>query len=88
MPIWGISPAEQAGCWVLPRRTGQVTAYTLDPLSTDVWNETPLQSVQNLAEFNLVAVVTDDPDKARAWIEQVQYIPRWRPAGHGSQRPV
>jgi len=25
-----------------------------------------------LADFNLVAVVSDDPDRARAWIEQVQ----------------
>ena len=68
----GYIPGGASGLLGFAQAPRQVTPYALDPLSTDVWNETPLQSVQNLAGFNLVAVVTDDPDKARAWIEQVQ----------------
>lgn len=36
------------------------------------WDQAPLQSVQSIRDFALVVVLTDDPDRARAWVEQVQ----------------
>ena len=32
----------------------------------------PLQGVSSLADFSLVMVIVDDPDTARAWVEQAQ----------------
>ena len=36
------------------------------------WKATPLAGVRQINDFDLVVVVSDDPDVARAWIEQVQ----------------
>ncbi len=36
------------------------------------WRAAPLQGLARLADFDLVVVIADDPDVARAWIEQVQ----------------
>jgi hypothetical protein len=36
------------------------------------WNGAPLQAEQGLAQFALVLVLTDSPDTARIWIEQVE----------------
>ncbi len=38
---------------------------------TNVWATQPLQGVQQLSDFELVVVLTDDLNSARAWIEQV-----------------
>jgi hypothetical protein len=38
------------------------------------WENSPLQNVQNLADFALVTVITENPETARAWIEQVQPV--------------
>jgi hypothetical protein len=52
-----------------PRKT---SPYALDPQSTYVWGQPPLQTAEQLSDFNLVAVITDNADKSRSWIEQVQ----------------
>jgi hypothetical protein len=36
------------------------------------WDQPPLNSIQTITDFAAVLVVADDPDTARAWIEQVQ----------------
>ncbi len=36
------------------------------------WETPPLAGVHRLSDFALVMVITDDPDIARAWVEQVQ----------------
>lgn len=36
------------------------------------WSASPLDAVQSVADFAMVLVLTDDPDIARSWIEQVQ----------------
>ncbi|MCB2178714.1 hypothetical protein KQH61_04805 [bacterium] len=36
------------------------------------WDASPLDSVQSVKDFAMVLVLTDDPDIARSWIEQVQ----------------
>jgi hypothetical protein len=50
----------------------QITPYAVDVNSTYVWGQAPMQRVQTISDFDLVAVLTEDADKARAWIEQVQ----------------
>jgi hypothetical protein len=35
------------------------------------WQTAPLQNVNGLSDFALVVVLTDDPNTARGWIEQV-----------------
>jgi hypothetical protein len=37
-----------------------------------VWDLPPLENINALADFTLVVVITDDPDVARSWIEQVE----------------
>jgi hypothetical protein len=56
-------PAGLAGFTEAPR---QVIPYSLG------WENGPLTEIQSLADFNLVMVVTESPDTARAWVEQVQ----------------
>ncbi len=36
------------------------------------WEQAPLNAVQTIRDFALVLVITDDPDVARSWVEQVQ----------------
>jgi len=36
------------------------------------WDQAPLNAVQTIRDFALVLVITDDPDVARSWVEQVQ----------------
>jgi hypothetical protein len=36
------------------------------------WETTPLEGVTSLSDFALVVVITEDPEDARVWIEQVQ----------------
>ena len=36
------------------------------------WNLAPLDSIQTIRDFDMVLVITDDPDVARSWVEQVQ----------------
>jgi hypothetical protein len=36
------------------------------------WETQPLQGIQAISDFALVVVITNDPDSARYWIEQVQ----------------
>ncbi|MGD2157986.1 MAG: hypothetical protein PVG32_14015, partial [Anaerolineales bacterium] len=38
----------------------------------DAWETQPLQGVMRLADFAMTVVITDNPDTARAWVEQVQ----------------
>ncbi len=38
----------------------------------DAWEMQPLQGIISISDFSLVLVITDDPDTARMWVEQVQ----------------
>jgi len=68
----GYLPGGASGLQAFAQAPRQVAPFALDPETTAVWSNTPLQAAQDLAGFDLVAVITDDSDKARAWIEQVQ----------------
>jgi hypothetical protein len=66
----GYIPGGQTGLFSFaqtPRR-----ALPFDLAGNQVWQETPLQNVQSLSDFGLAVVVTENPDTARAWIEQVR----------------
>lgn len=68
----GYLPGGVIGLQGFARAPRQVAPYALDPESTYVWANPPLSQVQNLSDFNLVAVLSDDPVRVRSWIEQVQ----------------
>jgi hypothetical protein len=36
------------------------------------WNTQPLQDIETISDFSVVVIITDDPDVARTWVEQVQ----------------
>jgi hypothetical protein len=44
--------------------------FALD--STPIWESGPLVNVENVSDFALVLVITENADTARTWIEQVQ----------------
>ncbi len=44
----------------------------LSPEEDSPWNQEPLQGVSSVFDFSMTLVITDDPDVARIWIEQVQ----------------
>lgn len=51
------------------------TPQRIKPLSFDgfdPWVTAPLEGIYSLSDFEMVLVITDDPDTARSWIEQVQ----------------
>ena len=50
------------------------------------WDQPPLDAIQSIRDFSLVLVLTDDPDVARSWIEQVG--PALNPDGTGQGVPL
>lgn len=50
----------------------RIMPYTLD--GNFAWGENlpPLQGIERLADFDMVLVITDNPNVARIWVEQVQ----------------
>jgi hypothetical protein len=49
-----------------------VFPFTLDTLR--VWESHPFDTVETVADFHLVVVITENPVTARTWIEQVQPV--------------
>jgi hypothetical protein len=39
---------------------------------SSLWDQPPLNNIRSIRDFSMVLVITDDPDTARGWIEQVQ----------------
>ncbi|KPK19706.1 MAG: hypothetical protein AMK69_23985, partial [Nitrospira bacterium SG8_3] len=37
-----------------------------------LWDQPPLVNIRSIRDFAMVLVITDDPDTARGWIEQIQ----------------
>ncbi len=44
----------------------------INPAGADPWGQPPLQGVTSLSDFQMTLLLTDDPDTARNWIEQVE----------------
>jgi hypothetical protein len=57
-----------------------------DAAGASLWDQTPLAGINTIKDFSLVLVITDDPDTARSWVEQVQ--PLLDPAGDGTGTPL
>jgi hypothetical protein len=68
----GYLPGGVIGLQAFARAPRQVAPYALDPESTSVWGRAPMDQAQSLSDFDLVAVLSDDPVRVQAWIEQVQ----------------
>ena len=64
----GYLPGGALGLAGLVQSPRQLLPYTLD--DSDPWIGPPLNTVNTLADFSMVIVVTNDADTARAWIEQ------------------
>jgi hypothetical protein len=64
----GYIPGGTIGLIGLVKSPRDVLPYSLDGIN--VWSVAPLNSVHALADFSAVIVITNDPDTARAWIEQ------------------
>jgi hypothetical protein len=67
----GYVPGGIAGLSSLTADLQRSLPFTLQ--GVPAWSGTaPLQNVSRLTDFSLVMVIADNPDDARAWIEQVQ----------------
>ncbi len=66
----GYIPGGHSGLFAFAQAPRQVSPYSI--AGDHVWENEPLAEINDLAQFALTAVITEDPDKARAWIEQVQ----------------
>jgi hypothetical protein len=55
------------GFAIQPRRI-----FNLGSDGKPIWGSSWLNSINKISDFSLVIIATDDPDTARAWIEQVQ----------------
>jgi len=55
-----------------PRRTLPFALSEEGAAADRVWTSGPLQEVEQLSDFALALVLTENPDTARTWIEQVQ----------------
>jgi hypothetical protein len=63
------------------------TAVTvLDDNGFSLWDQPPLNAIQNIRNYAMVMVITDDPDVARSWVEQVQ--PSLDPDKNGTGTPM
>jgi len=66
----GYIPGGHSGLFAFAQAPRQVSPYSI--AGDHVWESESLAGINDLAQFALTAVITEDPDKARAWIEQVQ----------------
>jgi hypothetical protein len=65
----GYVPGEAAGLLSF-----SISPRTISPLAFDggdAWLMAPLQGIERVSDFSMVIVITDDPENARLWIEQV-----------------
>jgi hypothetical protein len=65
----GYIPGGTLGLLGLANSPMTVLPYSLD--DSDVWASAPLDTISTINDFAAVIVLTNDPDIARSWIEQV-----------------
>jgi hypothetical protein len=73
----GYIPGGIAGLRAFAENPAQIFPRALD--NTELWTTAPLTTGATLAGFTLALVITDNPDTARAWIEQAEPILRPSP---------
>ena len=68
----GYIPGGIAGMRAFAENPAQIFPHSLD--GEDIWTTAPLTTGATLASFPLALVITDNPDTARAWIEQAEPV--------------
>lgn len=66
----GYIPAGASGLLSFAKVPQRVTPLSFDGM--EAWATNPLEQVTTLSDFELVLVITDNPDTVRTWIEQIQ----------------
>ncbi|GAH08610.1 unnamed protein product [marine sediment metagenome] len=66
----GYIPGGPVGLLNFAEAPRQVMPYDLD--GNAAWYSPPLKGISSLSDFDLVVVATENPDRARSWVEQVQ----------------
>jgi hypothetical protein len=66
----GYIPGGTSGLLAFVEAPQRITPLSFDGM--EAWGTLPLQGVNALSDFALALIITDNPDTARAWIEQVQ----------------
>src|SRR4030042_1139202 len=65
----GYIPGGTIGLLGLVTSPKTVLPYSIE--GTNVWTIAPLNTISSIGDFRAVIVMTNDPDTARVWIEQV-----------------
>lgn len=65
----GYIPGGTLGLMGLATSPKNILPYSLN--GSNVWTEAPLNTISTVKDFSAVIVITNDPDTARIWIEQV-----------------
>lgn len=66
----GYIPGGAAGLLGFAQMPQRITPLSFDGM--DAWATAPLGGINALADFKLVLIITDNPDTARTWVEQVE----------------
>ncbi|MEJ2759033.1 MAG: hypothetical protein P8046_11180, partial [Anaerolineales bacterium] len=70
-----VSERQYANLGYVSGGTAGLLNFAISPRQTVpnmAWSASPLDVIQSVQDFAMVLVLTDDPDIARSWIEQVQ----------------
>lgn len=65
----GYLPGDSAGLLSFMINPERIIPLAFD--GSNAWDSPPLISIEKIDDFKMVLVITDDPDKAKIWIEQV-----------------
>ncbi|MBE9525320.1 MAG: hypothetical protein IMY76_09485, partial [Chloroflexi bacterium] len=66
----GYIPGGATGLLGFTQIPQQITPISFD--GKNAWQTRPLEEISTLSDFSLVVVITDNPDIARTWFEQIQ----------------
>ncbi len=66
----GYLPGGASGLLGFSQIPQQITPLSYDGL--DAWQTSPLEGISAVSDFSLVVLITDNPDIARTWFEQIQ----------------
>ncbi|MEN8172426.1 MAG: hypothetical protein ABFS03_06045, partial [Chloroflexota bacterium] len=66
----GFIPGGASGLLGFAQIPQKITPLSFDGLNA--WDTHPLENIHKLADFSLVLVITDNPDIARTWFEQIK----------------
>jgi hypothetical protein len=65
----GYLPGESAGLLSFMIAPKQIIPLAFN--GSNAWDSPPLAGVESVADFRMILVITDDPNTAKIWIEQV-----------------